>query len=190
MVVMRPFGTEDMQRVVDLVREAGILKRTARSGWSHLGIAQPESVAEHSFRSTVIGYLLAKMSGEDAAQVALMCLFHDLHEARTTDLHRVAKRYVGLEDSETGVLAEQVGRISAAEEIVRLHREFHEGSSLAARLARDADRLELAFQAIEYVEVGVKGALEWARDIERRLETQAGKALVRALLARSEEGNR
>ena len=52
-------------------------------------------MAEHSLRVAVIGYVLANMSGKFAPEkIVLMCLFHDLVEARTGDLNYVNKRYV------------------------------------------------------------------------------------------------
>ena len=43
----------------DLLLEVGMLKQTPRSGWQVLGIKNAESVADHSFRCSVLGYVLA-----------------------------------------------------------------------------------------------------------------------------------
>jgi len=48
-----------MKNIVNFLFEIGILKKTPRSGYQFLGTGN-ESVAEHSFRVAVIGYLLAK----------------------------------------------------------------------------------------------------------------------------------
>ena len=76
----------------------GQLKRVKRSGWWIAGVENPESVAEHSFRTAAIAYLLAKLEGADAGRVTLMALFHDMGEARTNDLHRIVRRYVNWEN--------------------------------------------------------------------------------------------
>ena len=81
-----------MQNIVEFILETGVLKRTPRSGWSLLGIDHAESVADHSFRCAVIGYLLARMEKVSVHQVLLMTLFNDIHEARITDLHKMAQR--------------------------------------------------------------------------------------------------
>ncbi len=44
-----------MQELVHFLFEAGYLKNVDRSGWWLLGNKAPESVAEHSFRSTILG---------------------------------------------------------------------------------------------------------------------------------------
>jgi putative hydrolase of HD superfamily len=62
------------QDILNFISEAGLLKRTPRSGWFVAGIKNPESVAEHSFRCAVIGYCLAKMEDADPYQVLLMTL--------------------------------------------------------------------------------------------------------------------
>ena len=55
-----------MQRLTDFLNEVGMLRHTPRSGYKFLGSGQ-ETVAEHSHRTAVIGYVLAKKTGADAA---------------------------------------------------------------------------------------------------------------------------
>ena len=40
-------------------------KRVKRSGWWVAGIDDPESVAEHSYRTALLGYILASLEGAD-----------------------------------------------------------------------------------------------------------------------------
>src|SRR5579862_5242660 len=56
--------------------ELGQLKRVTRAGWLLLGIPQPETVAEHSFRVGAVGIALAAMEGADVGRVAAMCMLH------------------------------------------------------------------------------------------------------------------
>lgn len=55
--------------------EAGHLKRTKRAGWWIAGVRDPESVAEHSFRVAVVGYVLALMEGANPDRTAALCVF-------------------------------------------------------------------------------------------------------------------
>ena len=81
-----------MKDEVRFIFEIGALKRTKRSGWETIGISG-ESVADHSFRTAVIGYIIAKEEGEkDIADVLLLSLFHDVHETRVGDLNRMNKK--------------------------------------------------------------------------------------------------
>ena len=69
-------------------------ERTPRTGFQFLG-SGAESVAEHSFRTAIIGYTLARMDENvDTGKVVQMCLFHDVPEARIGDLNYVNKKYV------------------------------------------------------------------------------------------------
>src|SRR5512142_1866757 len=83
-----------MKNIANFLFEAGMLKRTPRSGYQFLG-SGAESVAEHIFRTTYIGYALGRLAkGVDVDRMIKMCLFHDLPEARTGDLNYVNKKYV------------------------------------------------------------------------------------------------
>lgn len=87
-----------LKRTVEFLHEAGMLKKTPRTGYQFLGSGS-ESVAAHSFRATILGYVLAGMeSGADIDKTIRMCLFHDLAEARTGDHNYVNKKYVAVDE--------------------------------------------------------------------------------------------
>lgn len=46
--------------------EIGLLKRYPRTGWSLAGVPDAESVAEHSFRASVVASVLAALEGADS----------------------------------------------------------------------------------------------------------------------------
>ena len=58
-------GRPRMARLADFLFEAGMLRKTPRTGYQFLGSGR-ENVAEHSFRTALIGYSLARMAGADA----------------------------------------------------------------------------------------------------------------------------
>ena len=61
-----------MKNLANFLFEAGMLKRTPRTGFQFLG-SGAESVAEHSFRTSLIGYTLAQLDDEaDAGRVVLI----------------------------------------------------------------------------------------------------------------------
>jgi putative hydrolases of HD superfamily len=85
----------DIEAIGKYLYEVGYLKRVKRSGWWLIGIRDPESVAEHVYRTAVLGYTLAVLDGNaDPMRVATMCLFHDNGEARVGDLNKVPSRYI------------------------------------------------------------------------------------------------
>lgn len=87
--------------------EMGMLKRARRTGWWIAGVRDPESIAEHSFRTAITGTVLAAMEGADPARVALMCVLHDTQETRVGDIPHIGRRYVRATDNET-VTADQI----------------------------------------------------------------------------------
>jgi putative hydrolase of HD superfamily len=91
----------------------GLLKRYKRTGWMIAGIDNPESIAEHSFRTAIIGYLLAVIEGADPAKTAAPCLFHDTQETRIGDVPSVGKAYV-VTAPNPEVTADQVAGFPAA----------------------------------------------------------------------------
>lgn len=173
-----------MQDLVRFLFEVGHLKRVARSGWWVAGVRDPESVAEHSFRAAWIGYLLARRDGAaDPARVVLMCLANDLHEARINDLHKIGQAYLDYPAAETKVFRDQAASLPEGAALEELHLEFQAGETREAQLARDADRLECAFQALEYIYEGHAPCRPWVENTKPALRTAAGRALYDALIA-------
>mgnify|MGYP001612077465 CR=1 FL=1 len=84
---------DDLKSIANFLFEVGILSKTPRSGFHFLGSGK-QSVAEHILRVVYVGYSLAMMEKEvDVGKVLKMCLFHDLGEARTSDLNYVHQKY-------------------------------------------------------------------------------------------------
>jgi putative hydrolases of HD superfamily len=179
-----PEGTEHpLSGAAAFVYEAGKLKGLPRSGWFHLGIPLPETVGAHSFRAAIIGMMLASAADADATRVAAMCVFHDLHEARTGDLDAIARGYVTMHDPEA-VTARQVAAVpdNTAKLIMELVAEFEAGETLEATLARDADKIELIASALEYEAQGYDAG-PWREAALPTLRTDAGKQLAQAINA-------
>lgn len=162
----------------------GYLKQLKRAGWGLLGIPQPESVAEHSFRASILGYILACLEGADPLKTATICLFHDTGEARITDLHRVARRYLHVVDQETQALSDQVQRLpqTIAEQIELLTGEYERVDTPEGRIARDADLLECLIQGREYQVQGYAAAEDWITGCRAALRTESAKQIADAVI--------
>ncbi len=171
--------------IANFLFEAGMLKRTPRSGFQFLG-SGGESVAEHSFRTACITYVLGSMeekaSGQkiDKDRLLRMGLFHDLLEARTGDLNYVNKKYVKVDESRAR--SELANGIPFGPEIEALLVEFAEGKTKEALLARDADQLELILALKECKDTGSRYADEWLAFALRRLKTGTAKELAARIL--------
>ncbi len=170
-----------MKNIANFLFEAGMLKRTPRSGFQFLG-SGAESVAEHIFRTTYIGYALGKTAQTrvNLERLVQMCLFHDLPEARTGDLNYVNKKYV--EANEEKAVADLAATLPFGDDVAGLIREFKEGKTQEALLARDADQLEMILALKEYKDLGTKYADEWLEFSLRRLQTEAARKLAAVIL--------
>lgn len=169
-----------MESVSKYIFEAGMLKRVKRSGWWAEKVETPESVADHSFRTGVLAFVLAKMEGLDDTAANRLCaagVFHDMQETRIGDLHKIAARYIHVE--------EELERKVEAEQLEALPKELRQSMMALSRLddaerriLKDADYLECAFQAREYADIGFKGAETWIKNISERLKTPSAKKLL------------
>ena len=170
-----------MKRTVEFLFEAGMLKKTPRTGFQFLG-SGAESVADHSFRTTILGYVLATMeNGADIDKTVRMCLFHDLPEARTGDHNYVNKKYVAV--NEEKAILDQTRDLPFGKDIVKLTHEFNAASTLEARIAKDADQLDLILELKVQLDSGNPNAKEWLVYALKRLCTDSGKALGREIMA-------
>ncbi|SPE53030.1 hypothetical protein SNS2_1885 [Streptomyces netropsis] len=161
--------------------EMGLLKRAKRTGWWIVGVKDPESIAEHSFRTAVIGSVLAMMEGADPAKVALLCTFHDTQETRIGDIPWIGRRYLTAADNEK-VTADQVSQAhpAVAAGVQAVVHEYENGDSLDVMVARDADKLECMIQGLEYLEQGYGKAQEWVDSTRAKLKTPSAIALAGA----------
>ncbi len=165
-----------MKNLANFFFEVGMLKRTPRTGFQFLG-SGAESVAEHSFRTAMIGYTLAKMDGQvDVGRVLQLCLFHDVPEARTGDLNYVNKKYVKV--AEQQAVDDLAKTLPFGEEYQRTMTEFAAGDSREAQLSHDADQLEMILALKEYKDLGNRNADEWYPFAVRRLKTDLARRLA------------
>ena len=172
---------ESMEDSSQFIYELGMLRRIRREGWRLAGV-EPESVAAHSLRAAQIGYLLACMEGYARPdEVAAMLVFHDIGECRIGDIHKVANRYVTAD--EEAAVREQCSELgSSGDRILALWRCFETGDNDAGIIARDADLLEMAATAREYMAAGHAAAGEWLDAIETRLSTDSGRRIFKGLV--------
>jgi putative hydrolase of HD superfamily len=171
---------ESMKRIANFLFEAGMLKRTPRTGFQFLGSGD-ESVAEHVFRTAYIGYALGRLAGDaDSDKIIKMCLFHDLPEARTGDLNYVNKKYVKADEAKA--VHDLTETLPFGEEMKELIFEFLRGESTEARLAQDADQIEMILTLKEHKDLGNTYADEWLHFAMKRLKTDIARTMAATIL--------
>ncbi|GLY66138.1 HD domain-containing protein [Amycolatopsis taiwanensis] len=159
--------------------ELGILKRVRRTGWWHAGVRDPESVAEHSLRAAQLAGLLAAEEGADPARAAYLAIWHDSQETRTGDLPHTARPYLKKPDPERITADQTAGLLGPAGDSVRAAvAEYEAAATPEARCARDADKLEMLFQAVEYRDIGVRQVQEWIDSALKGLTTGTARRVA------------
>ena len=178
-----PAAEEDrpLAGIAAFLFEMGHLKHLPRSGWLLLGIPQPETVAEHSFRVGMVGIALAALEGADVGRTAALCLLHDAHETRIGDVPSVGRAYVttavpeAVSAHQTSAMPDKVAKV-----FQDLVAEYEAAETLESRTARDADKIETLLQAVEYQAQG-HDTVPWRETSVAALRTESGRELARAI---------
>jgi putative hydrolase of HD superfamily len=170
-----------MKRIADLLFEARMLKDIPRSGFQFLGVGR-ESVAEHVYSTTFIGFVMTQLLPEvDGRKLLGLCLIHDLPEARVGDLNSVHKAYV--QADENRAIADMLQGLDFGLRIKDLLDEYHAGTSTEAQLARDADQLALVLELKDLDDIGHRPPQDWLPQVLNRLKTETGKKLAAGIMA-------
>lgn len=172
---------------------AGRLKQTPRAGWPLRGVADPESVADHSFRLALLALVLAPRADEplDRERCVAMALVHDLAECLVGDITPFdgvpAEEKQRREAEAMRHLAERAGD----PHLLELWREYDAAATPEARFVKELDKLETVIQAAEYERAGAAdaaGLQEFWEGAERRLASPLARALLEALARERGEG--
>ena len=174
---------ECMRNIANLLFKAKILKNIPRSGYHFLGVGK-ESVAEHSFGTAFIAYVISQIEPDvDALRLISMCLVHDLTEAKIGDLNYVQKKYVTADENKA--VADITANLPFGSDLADLIAEFNEGLSLEAKLARDADQLAFILELKTLADIGYNPPNKWLPFALKRLQTKTGKALAQNIMETS-----
>lgn len=173
----------DDENVAAFLIEAGHLKRTPRAGWAIAGVRSPESVAEHSYRTAVIAYVLAHMEGANPDRAATLAVFHDLPECRIGDIPSIGKLHHRTQPA-VDVAATQTAHLPAslADSIRHIIGEFEAKTTHEALCAKDADKIECLLQAREYLAHGYQLVQPWVDTMMAAVHTDSGYVLAKAAL--------
>lgn len=176
-----PGDEHPLTATASFLYEMGQLKTTSRTGWLRLAIPNVETVAEHSFRTAMTGITLAALADADVGRTAALCVFHDGHETRCGDIDAVGRAYVITAAPEAITAHQTAGMPDRAAKVLQdLTAEYEANQTLEARLAHDADKIEMLLQAREYEARGYD-TTAWRESSLAALRTTEGQELARAI---------
>ena len=136
----------DINKLLNILHTAETLKDISRHSYTSNG--RHESVAEHTFRLSLMAYFVKdEFSEADIDKVIKMCLIHDLGEAFTGDIPSFEKTSAD-EETEKRLLFDWINNLPAPynTEMIALYREMEERNTLEAKLFKALDGLEAVIQ--------------------------------------------
>ncbi|PVX27294.1 MAG: phosphohydrolase [Candidatus Bathyarchaeum sp.] len=144
-----------LQNIIKFLEITGILKRTQRTGWVDVGVYQPESVADHTFRTAVFCMLYADIADLDPLKLLRMALIHDLPEAIIGDLMPNQKT-AETRKNEENAINKMLSLLPDAqrEKYLAVWNEYQQGKTKEAKAVRQIEKIEMALQATEYERFG------------------------------------
>jgi putative hydrolase of HD superfamily len=167
------------------------LKRLKRAGWLRAGVGAGdcESVADHSFFVALLALLLPSFARGgpnekvDRSRCVALALVHDLAESIVGDI----TPYDAITPEEKHRREESAIRELAAalgdQELITLWQEFEAAQTPEAKLVRELDVIEMAWQADSYAAAGaIDGAKQasFRRSAQSRVSYSLGQSLLDA----------
>lgn len=147
------------RKIANFLYEVGTMRRLPRMHrQTLLSEDTTDTIASHSYRVALIGWFLAKKENVDPYKVVMMCLLHDIEEARSGDHNWVHKRYVKIFDDE--IIKDQLGALPY-QDLKELYEEYSARETKEAKVAKEADRIDQILLLREYAWQGNKEALLW-----------------------------
>ncbi len=180
---------ESLNELTNFLFEVGTLRKIPRAHRQNLlSEDTTDNISSHKFRVAWIGWFLAKLENADPYKIVMMCLLHDLPEARSNDQNWIHKNYVKVYEDE--IIADQLKGIPASEELQEIFSEYEKRESLESVLAKDADILDQILLLKEHAHTGNKEAELWLEldDFENKsqqylsLKTETAKQLAKKIV--------
>jgi putative hydrolase of HD superfamily len=178
-------------RLADFLFEMGTMRKVLRMHrQTLLTDDMSDNIATHSFRVTMIGWILAKKENADPYKVVMMCLLHDFGEIRSNDHNWVNKKYTKIFDEE--IIEEQLGSLPFSE-LKEIALEYEARETKESIIAKDADLIDQILLLKEYELQGNKEASVWLHDKGsvkpnihlKRLKLDSSKELGEAIYERN-----
>ena len=152
---MEKLTDSSLQNLIKFIEIVGILKRTPRTGWVDVGVYEPESVADHTFRTAFLCLVYADMNALDPLKLLRMALIHDLPEALIGDL-MPSQKNADTKENEENAMRQILGLLPEMqrENFLAVWSEYQEGKTKEAQTVQQIDKIEMALQAKEYERFG------------------------------------
>ncbi|UCE43475.1 MAG: HD domain-containing protein, partial [Candidatus Bathyarchaeota archaeon] len=184
-LMLKQMSKSKLDNLIKFLWMSGQLKRIPRSGWTEAGVDSPESVADHTFRTSIICMVFSDLEGLDELKMLRMALLHDLPEAITGDLtpsERTEETAKNEEESMQQLLSLLPETLK--ERYTKLWREYAEGKTEEAKAVRELEKLEMTLQAREYkkIQPTLEGLERFIESADRVITTPRVRSILSYIL--------
>ena len=201
-----------MEKIIDFFREVGKLKTLKRTGWVVEGVKDPESIADHSFRTALAVVVLGKHKDIDLFKCVKMALAHDIAESQIGDLlvdwkldaHGEEKLKNLKNREEHGITLEEklkrekdgMKKLTSilgedGKELLELWEEFEDGKTKEAVFVKSVENFEMFLQAYEYEESQGVDISSWFNHGNNwRAKDQEINSLIKKIVEKRKEKSR
>lgn len=141
----------------EFIRAAAGLKELKRAGWiEKLSMTDGESVADHSFGAAITAMVLSDAMGLDSERAVKMALLHDIAESEIGDITPDSMPHDRKEKLESEAFLRIASMLPEGmrAEYVSVWDEFCAGKTPEARIVAQADKIDMALQAVTYERAG------------------------------------
>jgi len=161
--VAKKFSVKQIRSVIKTLYLSGRLKKIKRTGWIVKGIKDVESVADHTWRMSLL-ILILTPNNLDKQKLLSMCIVHDLGEITIGDLRlESGKKVLGnvnqKQKKEINAVRTLFSGVDNANKYISLLKEFFDQKTPEAKFLKQLDKLEMILQALEYEQEGYPQSL-------------------------------
>ena len=138
---------------LDFLRLLGKLKTVPRAGWVLRGVHDPESVADHSWRMSVMAlFLLQDLPNVSAVRACQIALVHDMAEAEVGDItpfdgitpeDKHQREHDAMENISRMLTQCTTANSASSAQLLELYQEYDKGQTLEAQYVKDIDKLDI-----------------------------------------------
>jgi len=169
----------DLKPDIDFLFEMGSIRFIPRM-WQRFLNDDFANLAEHHFRVFWIAMVIAAHEKSvDTGKLAKLVLVHDIAESRTGDVDYLARQYV-TRDEELAI-KDMLAGTGLEKEFLELWDEYEKRETIEAKIAKDADNLDIDFELAEQASKGSSHQANWKNNrlfvAQERLFTKTAKQL-------------
>ncbi len=172
--------SDPIDRAVNFLYEIGTMRTLERS-WNQFADDSFSNLAEHTFRTAWISYIISQNSKDvNVEKAILMSMLHDVDEIRGADLNYIQTQYVSRNRQKS--FTETMDWLPKKDYHLKLYEEYKKRTSIEAKIVKDSDRLDPIVELQEIKAFGVDISKLWEdlnyKRLSKKMYTEYGERLL------------